>query len=427
METREKIHQKLNNLFFSELANSLSAPLIKKISCINKGDFNNRFDLRVAKDESQLGNWWRHPIYVIAKPSAENVVINITIQPQRWPADGEKYANDHKDSIDNTNQEINDLIKIHSINAPFIKKDIKTEGKFVLSYNLSITIDKANPTDADYSKFINFLSSLCQITVSLSDALPVIDEALIDESIVENEKEKFEEEIVFSSSKTNVDDEKESMNGIQCSDLEKIKIAFEKKETDIGQLLNDILDKYPNGLHCQINSESYEDIFEEIEKSYSILFDGNPSIEEDLNSINNNSDDDDKKWHDALVVISTELEKIGKGLYSTLSPSGGSDYVFLALNKNKYVIPLVILYHFSDTVNNASGWFDEYIEDYDISYNDFLSKDAGGNNNKKSVYTYEEKDGFFGKSFEGNARYINLNEEIFAAALAGMMAAKNFC
>ena len=188
METRENIHKKLNNLFSTELANSLSAPLIKKVSCINKGNFNNRFDLRVATDESQLGNWWRHPIYVIAKPTAENVVINITIQPQRWSGDGEKYTNDHKDSIDKTNQEINDLIKSHSINAPLVKKDIKTEGKFVLSYSLSVTIDKANPTDADYSKFINFLASLCQISVSLSDALPISDATLIDESIDENAK-----------------------------------------------------------------------------------------------------------------------------------------------------------------------------------------------------------------------------------------------
>ena len=194
MKTRENIHQKLNNLFFSELANSLSAPLIKKISCINKGNFNNRFDLRVAADESQLGNWWRHPIYVIAKPSAENVVINITIQPQRWPADGEKYANDHKVSIDKTNQEINDLIKSHSINAPLVKKDIKTEGKFVLSYSLSVKIDKANPTDADYSKFINFLASLCQITVSLSDALPIGDATSTDESTAEEEKNEEDEE-----------------------------------------------------------------------------------------------------------------------------------------------------------------------------------------------------------------------------------------
>jgi hypothetical protein len=194
MKTRENIHQKLNNLFFSELANNLSEPLIKKISCINKGNFNNRFDLRVAADESQLGNWWRHPIYVIAKPSAENVIINITIQPQRWPGDGEKYANDHKDSIDKTNQEINDLIKSHSINAPLVKKDIKTEGKFVLSYTLSVTIDKANPTDADYSKFINFLASLCQITASLSDALPIGEATSTGESTAEEEKNDEDED-----------------------------------------------------------------------------------------------------------------------------------------------------------------------------------------------------------------------------------------
>ena len=194
MITRENIHQKLNNLFFSELANSLSAPLIKKVSCINKGNFNNRFDLRIAADESQLGNWWRHPIYIIAKPSADNVVINITIQPQRWPADGEKYVNDHKVSIDKTNQEINDLIKSHSINAPLVKKDVKIEGKFVLSYSLSVTIHKANPTDADYSKFINFLVSLCQITVSLSDALPIGDTTLTDESSVEDIKSDEDED-----------------------------------------------------------------------------------------------------------------------------------------------------------------------------------------------------------------------------------------
>jgi uncharacterized protein (TIGR02145 family) len=202
MKTREKIHQKLNNLFFSELANNLAAPLIKKVSCFNRGDFNNRFDLRVATDENQLGNWWRHPIYIIAKPSAENVVINITIQPQRWPEDVENYANEHKDIIDQKYQEINDLIKSHSINTSQVKQEIKTESKFVLSYSLSVTIDKANPSEADYLKFITFLTSLCQITVSLSDALPIgedtskLDEADIswqEQNLIQNEEMNMDE------------------------------------------------------------------------------------------------------------------------------------------------------------------------------------------------------------------------------------------
>ena len=202
MKTRENIHQKLNNLFFSELANNLPAPLIKKISCFNKGDFNNRFDLRVATDENQLGNWWRHPIYIIAKPSAENVVINITIQPQRWPEDAENYANEHKNIIDQKYQEIKDLIKSHSINASDVKQEVKTESKFVLSYSLSVTIDKANPSEADYLKFIAFLTSLCHITVSLSDELPVGD----DTSKLEEADINWQEQNPIQNKEMNIDE-----------------------------------------------------------------------------------------------------------------------------------------------------------------------------------------------------------------------------
>ena len=191
MKTRENIHQKLYDLFQTKLGNKLTAPLIQKVSCFNKGDFNNRFDLRVARDENQLGNWWRHPIYIIAKPSAEKVVINITIQPQRWPEDAEKYANELKDSIDKIGHEINNLIQSHSLNAPLVKQDIKTETKFVLSYSLIVTIDKANPTDEDYIKFIDFLASLCQITDLLRDVLPV-GESTSDAAIYNNINEDEE-------------------------------------------------------------------------------------------------------------------------------------------------------------------------------------------------------------------------------------------
>jgi hypothetical protein len=173
MKSREDIHKKLNDLFTLNLIEKLQEPLLKKINCLNKGNFNNRFDVRVASKDVDLNSWWKHPIYVIAKPSSKNVVIGITIQPQRWPRNNEDYSNEFSECIDRNNAKINDLIKAHAINATLVKKEVKTDGKFVLSNSFNVIIDNANPSDEDYTRFIDFFASLCSIVVSLSDELPV--------------------------------------------------------------------------------------------------------------------------------------------------------------------------------------------------------------------------------------------------------------
>lgn len=193
MQTREDIHKKLNDLFTSKLIYKLQEPLLKKINCLNKGNFNNRFDIRVAKTESDLSSWWKHPIYLIAKPSSKNVILNITIQPQRWPGNSESYSSEFQNCIDTKNEEINELIKAHKINASFVKKDIKTDGKFVLSNSFNVTFDNENPSEEEYLKFIDFFASICSIVVSLSDELPIKVEDSVEDSANENQEEPVSE------------------------------------------------------------------------------------------------------------------------------------------------------------------------------------------------------------------------------------------
>lgn len=194
METRENIHKKLNELFLTHLISKLAEPILKKVSCLNKGNFNNRFDIRVAKTESDLSSWWKHPIYLIAKPSSKNVVLNITIQPQRWPGNAESYLKENQDCIESKNTQINDLIKAHNIDASPVKKDVKMDGKFVLSYSFNVTIDNSTPTDDDYVRFIDFFASLCLIVVSLSDELPVKGNTSVEDTRNENQEEPVAEE-----------------------------------------------------------------------------------------------------------------------------------------------------------------------------------------------------------------------------------------
>jgi len=270
MKTREEIHQKLNDLIFSELENRLAAPLLNKVSCFNKGDFNNRFDLRVAKDESQLGNWWRHPIYILAKPSADNVVINITIQPQRWSEDNDNYANTYNDVIVQKYQEINELIDRHEINASDVKQEIKTESKFVLSHSLSVSFDKTYPSEADYLKFINFLADLCLITVSLSDELPVGDDTSKLEEADSISSEIAPQDIIKSISNEN---KRVYLFCLSVSTDEDIQIVSEQIFDKIQLIKNYIEDQIDNNVNGFL--------FEEFNQSYQLT-----------NSLNNKSIDD---------------------------------------------------------------------------------------------------------------------------------------
>lgn len=174
MLTRENIHQTLKSHIDTKLASSLKDPLVKQINCINKGDFNKRFDLRVAKDASQLGNWWRHPIYLLAKPSASKNTLTITIQPQRWPADPVAFASENSAHLNAAVENMKNVAGKHLLKVSNPELEVKTDGKFVASITLVAEWDAATALETACSSLINLIADLAHAAVQLSDKLPVV-------------------------------------------------------------------------------------------------------------------------------------------------------------------------------------------------------------------------------------------------------------
>ena len=216
------------------------------------------------------------------------------------------------------------------------------------------------------------------------------------------------------------------IGAFEISDLQKLEEAYLTKSESLAKLLKEMVGKYKkDGLYFDypgfIYTSSYEDIFDEIEKSIPFLFEENQEFLDELNSIKNSSEEN-KKWHDALVAFSTYVDKKGGKIFSMIFPNSG-DYGFIISPSPAYYLPIILLQHFSDTCNDASGWYEEFMECYKLPYSEFI----GSIGEIKPIYEYQVKDDFFGPSFEGNARQINLTEEVYNAAITAMNAAKGYC
>ena len=242
----------------------------------------------------------------------------------------------------------------------------------------------------------------------------------------------FRNELLFYSIMSNTENNKWAQ--FDSADLDLLQKALEEKDENIDAVIKTVLAKYNldnagaftyPGL---IFSTSEEDLFDEIAKTIDFLFPSKPEIANEFDAIKNSEDSTTAKWHKGLQLLSSKLNENDGALLSALTPNGGSDYVFLSFPDNNYVAAITLLYHFSDTWNNASGWFDEYIQDFNISYSEHLSKLNTTADKIFELYEFTAvHDEFLGDRLEGNARSINLSENNFNAAKSGMIAAKKYC
>jgi len=213
-------------------------------------------------------------------------------------------------------------------------------------------------------------------------------------------------------------------------ELDRILDYYYTNNNELPILLKLIIDKYGFDYRGIVFSESFDDIFHEIEK----LMDTFPELINSINSyienLKNSSLSDTEKWYEALKILADELNISGGKIIKTITPNGGSDNVFILFSNanEKYLIPLIILYHFNETLINAGGWFDEYFEDYDIEYDTFLDKN-NSNLMSKSITTieYSATQGPFGLSIDSNFRVLNITSDIYAASIIGIQSAKQFC
>lgn len=206
--------------------------------------------------------------------------------------------------------------------------------------------------------------------------------------------------------------------------FDKLQNLFISNSDDLGDEVNSLLENNLLPEYDVIYTSGFEDIFEEIEKFKNKYID-NLIFDKKLDEIKNTIQNEKTKWLEALKLFSDELIIKDCFFISTLSPNGGSDYCFIIGRDANLKNISQMFYHFKDTIENAVGWFEEYYEDFDISYEDFISKNSL--DNSLNSIQYNVKEGFFGEEIEDNSRFIGIDETNYEYAKSGIFIAKKFC
>lgn len=206
--------------------------------------------------------------------------------------------------------------------------------------------------------------------------------------------------------------------------FDKLQNLFISNSDDLGDEVNNLINNNLQPDYDVVYSSGFEDIFEEIEKLKSKYID-NLIFDKKLEEIKNSLQNEKIKWLEVLKLFSDELIKKNCFFVCTLSPNGGSDYCFIVGKDTNLKNVSTLFYHFKDTIENAVGWFEEYYEDFDISYEDFISKNS-------FVFSFDSiqyivKEGFFGEEIEDNSRFIGIDETNYEYAKSGILIAKKFC
>ena len=211
--------------------------------------------------------------------------------------------------------------------------------------------------------------------------------------------------------------------------LDEIENTPAASEDAVAVLLNDLneksaIDKYPGFLY----TSGYEDIFEILNNSSAYFFgDQKDAFSLMLDEIQKSNEEDIVKWYKALELFSNKLKVMGGFIFTALSPSGGEDCVFLAFKNTQRINGVLLLYHFYEAKNSGSGWFDEFITDFDMPFEDYIDKNSYSAKKDTTILEYKFEDSPFGISCDSNSKYLGINESIFNTCLLGLKSAKQFC
>lgn len=214
---------------------------------------------------------------------------------------------------------------------------------------------------------------------------------------------------------------------IPLSELEKIETAYDSKNELLPDILKEVHDKYNFRYSGWLYDSSFEELFQNIQNASIPYFADSKNFDASLDSIKNDNIESDLKWYHLLNLAAEEILKQDGMIVKTLYPSGGEDYSCLIFKNKKIIKPIVILYHFADAVNNASGWYDEFTSSYNVSYEDYLANNNLENDIVQSALEFSREDSDFGTTIKSNRWYLNITREIYTFAIVGMLAAKKFC
>jgi hypothetical protein len=219
----------------------------------------------------------------------------------------------------------------------------------------------------------------------------------------------------------------ENLTSIPIADLQKIEELYRNNDNTLPNFLKEVIDKYGFDFKGWILTSSYGCIFENFENIKG-LFSALGEVNEEIMSIKNGNLFYVEKHFKAFQVISNALNTSGGRLISTLIPEGGSDRSYLCLADSHLITPIILLYHFNETMNIAPNYasFNEYIEIYDVSYEDFIAANGfPGKTNIIDVVEYTVEESPFGTVCPNNLNALNIDKEYFNVALAGMKSAKS--
>jgi hypothetical protein len=417
MKTRAEIQTRLNQYLSNELGKVLEAPLIDKIKIYSK-QIDTRLELRTAPDEKTLNSWYSQPIYLLATPEDGNTLFQIEVQPQRWPKNLKSFVESSQIYTDEVVARVNTLSKefLFKVKSEAVSK-LKGNDKFMQSVKIILSFEDDITELNNLKKIRDFIAEIAIIGNEYSDNLNrLLDENSLEYNTNNNlpDNEKIKNVDLFPSS-------------IPLQVLEQIYSYYSTDQNKLVEYLYEINETYSFDYGGWIYTESYEDLLDEIEKLSSNFTDLFSKIEFSIENIKEESLSENEKWYKLLTLISNEVSNTGGKLLKMLTPDGGYDYSFLLLSNEKHIIPMTLLYHFSDAINNASGWFDEYVEDFNIDYVTFLEKHGFNLHSETKVLNYEIQQSVFGTEVNSNIKILNISEEVHNAALIGMMAAKNYC
>jgi hypothetical protein len=219
----------------------------------------------------------------------------------------------------------------------------------------------------------------------------------------------------------------ENLTSIPIADLQKIEELYRNNDKTLPIFLKEVIDKYGFDFKGWILTSSYGCIFENFENIMG-LFPALAEVNEEIMAIKNGDLFYMDKHFKAFQVISNALNISGGRLIATLIPEGGSDRSYLCLADSHLITPIILLYHFNETMNIAPNYasFNEYIQTYDVSYEDFIAANGfPGKTNIIDVVEYAVEESPFGTVCPNNLNALNIDKEYFNVALAGMKSAKS--
>ena len=172
MPTNENFYLKLSSYLFNNLPSKLKSPLIEKIKIFKRSGLT----LRIGLNETQLDNWWRHPIKILFKQKPEGLLIaQFKIQPIRWPSNVQEYAEKHAFLVNQMVERIQGLTDRHFE----CQKNVEVKTNFKKRYEISIiwqiklqdvSADKSNQV---FAKITDYISELSPIICQLGEGLTI--------------------------------------------------------------------------------------------------------------------------------------------------------------------------------------------------------------------------------------------------------------